>query len=61
MVITFKQAKKLVECFECEDNPEEHTYVLVRSENYPNLQGPEGLYAYHTEYPDEGLVFLGSD
>ena len=56
MEFTLKQAKELISLFG-EDEECEITVVEVGSDEQSH-SGP-GLYAYYSEYPDEGSMFLG--
>ena len=56
MIFTLGQAKDLVAFFG-DDEETEVTVVEVGSDE-PSHSGP-GLYAYYTEYPDEGATLLG--
>jgi hypothetical protein len=60
MEFTLKQAQDLVELFggSDPDYPEETITVVEVDSDEPSHSGP-GLYAYHTEYPDEGAIILG--
>lgn len=55
MSITFThaQAEALLECF---GGDEEATITVIEGDETSH-SGP-GLYAYSSEYPDEGLIFL---
>ena len=41
--------------YRCRENIE----YYVETNVCPDWQGPEGLYAYYLEYPDEGTMYLG--
>ena len=56
MRFTLKQAQDLVAVFG-DDEETEITAAEVGSDD-PNHSGP-GLYAYFSEYPDEGTTLLG--
>lgn len=59
MEFTLKQAKDLVGLFgDDPDNPDETITVVEVGSDEPSHSGP-GLYAYCTEYPDEGIILLG--
>ena len=56
MDFTLKQAQDLVALFG--DDEESEITVVKVSNDEPSHSGP-GLYAYFTEYPDEGTTLLG--
>ena len=51
-----EQAQALLEMFGGDDE----TRITVAVGDALSHSGP-GLYAYHTEYPDEGALFLGPE
>lgn len=56
MEITLRQALKLVEFFGGADTS---VTVAPQLEGVPRDQHPTGLYAWCTEYPEEGSIYLG--
>jgi hypothetical protein len=52
--ITLRQAKELVECFGGHDA---EVSVIRRPAAWADM--PDGLYAYFSEYPNEGSMYLG--
>jgi hypothetical protein len=52
--ITLRQAKELVDCFGGHDA---EVSIIQRPAAWGDM--PDGLYAYFSEYPDEGSMYLG--
>jgi len=57
MNFTYQEAKDLLEFFG--GYKETEITVIEVSGDDPNHSGP-GLYAYYSEYPDEGTMLLGT-
>jgi len=57
MKFTYQEVKDLLEFFGG-DEETEITVIEVKASD-PNHSGP-GLYAYYSEYPDEGTMILGN-
>jgi hypothetical protein len=57
MDFKYQEVKDLLEFFGGDEETE--ISVIEVKEEDPNHSGP-GLYAYYSEYPDEGSMLLGS-
>ncbi len=57
MYFTYHEAKDLLEFFGG-DTDTEISVIEVKADD-PNHSGP-GLYAYYSEYPEEGTMLLGN-
>jgi len=57
MYFTYQEAKDLLEFFG--GDKETEISVVEAKAGDPNHSGP-GLYAYYSEYPEEGMMLLGN-